>query len=381
MRNDMRAHNLRHGASLQAGSGGRKPLSVFISCADEERELLLELEKHLTVLERCCLIVPGSLHDVLPGDRWESSLREKLDSADLLLLMLSPSFLASARHNEEIRHAVARHRAGQAVVVPILVRPCLWPETPLGELTPLPRQLRAVTQHEDRDAVWVEIAGELRRLLPVTPPPVVDPVPQEVVPAVRSDVLDVRFMLTSSPRLAAPAADGWADVLGRESIPRAAAIRPMLHSEEPCHAILLVEAYTSTGSTQEIEIFLPDCGPVTPGCAERRTGMEARQWCSIPERPIVETSQGVARWRLSLVVSTEPLDAMLDAANVRSGPEDLAWMSAARALLSAMRAPALVAEVGVPLLTARGYEIAPSTRAVRLTGKGSLLYTVDLEIR
>jgi hypothetical protein len=55
-----------------------------------------------------------------------------------------------------------RQAAGTARVIPVLLRPCLWEDTPFGGLSPLPANRVPVTKHPSQDEALAEVARALR---------------------------------------------------------------------------------------------------------------------------------------------------------------------------------------------------------------------------
>jgi hypothetical protein len=80
----------------------------------------------------------------------------------VLLLLLSPDFFNSDYcYEEEMQIALDRHSRGEAIVVPIVARPCQWKETDLAPIQGLPRDMRPVTRWDDRDAAWSDVVEGL----------------------------------------------------------------------------------------------------------------------------------------------------------------------------------------------------------------------------
>jgi hypothetical protein len=139
---------------------------VFVSYAHEDEAHLRTLEKHLSLLKRQGLI--ETWHDRLiePGDEWEPRLDQALESAGLVLLLVSPDFMASPYCFErEMERALERHRAGEARVVPVFVRPCDWRDAPFARLQGLPRDAVPVTKWSDPDEAWTNVAVGLRAVI------------------------------------------------------------------------------------------------------------------------------------------------------------------------------------------------------------------------
>jgi hypothetical protein len=61
--------------------------------------------------------------------------------------------------------ALERHRAGKAVVIPLILRPCSWKHTSLGGLLAIPRDGTPVSKFADPDDAWHDVETEIRRLI------------------------------------------------------------------------------------------------------------------------------------------------------------------------------------------------------------------------
>jgi hypothetical protein len=124
------------------------------------------LEKHLRQLQRQGLI--SAWHDgkILPGETWTHEIEMHLETASLILLLVSPDFLDSDYcYDIQMQRALERHERGAARVVPIILRPCDWQHSPLKDLQCLPRDGQSVTQWQDQDEAFHAITQGLRRII------------------------------------------------------------------------------------------------------------------------------------------------------------------------------------------------------------------------
>jgi 3',5'-cyclic AMP phosphodiesterase CpdA len=142
-----------------------EPVRLFFSYAHEDEGFADELGAHLQPLVRRGEIRVWGDRQIAAGQDWAEAHARELESARMIVLLVSASFLASERTYEDLDAAMQRRRAGEAQVVPILVRPCDWRSGPLEELQPLPRNQLPVASWSNRDEAWAEIARELRSLL------------------------------------------------------------------------------------------------------------------------------------------------------------------------------------------------------------------------
>lgn len=63
--------------------------------------------------------------------------------------------------------AIQRHESGDALVIGIVVSPCLWEETPLRKIQMIPRDGKCVTSNEDRSEIWKTVATIIRDTIAV----------------------------------------------------------------------------------------------------------------------------------------------------------------------------------------------------------------------
>ncbi len=141
----------------------RNALEVFISYAHDDESLRAELEDHLKPLERDGEIRPWHDLKIAAGDDRRRQIDQRLEAADLILLLVSPSFLASdGCFDVEAKRALERHTQGQALVMPIIARPCDWASAPFAGLQALPTGGKPVVTWQDRDQAWLDVAEGLR---------------------------------------------------------------------------------------------------------------------------------------------------------------------------------------------------------------------------
>ena len=144
-----------------------EPISIFFSYSRKDAALMQELEDHLEPLKLSGLI--NSWHDgcIEPGEEWESKIKDNLETAQIILLLISIDFIKSSYcYDVELRKAIDRHKARDAYVIPVILRSCLWTQVPvgnmyLGDLQALPKDAKPISQWTDRDEAYTNIAEEL----------------------------------------------------------------------------------------------------------------------------------------------------------------------------------------------------------------------------
>lgn len=144
-------------------NSGLKPLTVFFSYAHEDESLRDKLATHLKSMEREGLIQGWSDRQISPGSEWDAAIKQQLTTAEIILLLISADFIASNySFDVELRHAIERHEAGTARVIPIVLRPCDWENLSFGKLQALPKDAKPVTTWSDKDEAFLDIAKGIR---------------------------------------------------------------------------------------------------------------------------------------------------------------------------------------------------------------------------
>src|SRR5437762_7381505 len=114
-------------------------IEIFISYAHEDETLLEDLKKHLSVLHRRELIKLWYDRDISAGKEWEDEINFHLNTAQIILLLISPDFMKSDYcYSKEMMRALERHKVKEARVIPVILRSVLWKESPIGKLQALP---------------------------------------------------------------------------------------------------------------------------------------------------------------------------------------------------------------------------------------------------
>lgn len=150
---------------MTTGSTGLPPL-IFYSYAREDSRHLRALRNSLSLLKREGKIADWYDRKILPGDSWQEAIERQLESARIILFLVSPDFIASDYcWGTEVHRALERRERGEAIVVPIIVRPTDWHSAPFGGLQALPPGGRPVTTWANRDEAWAEVTAEIRVLI------------------------------------------------------------------------------------------------------------------------------------------------------------------------------------------------------------------------
>lgn len=137
---------------------------VFFSYSHVDEALRDQLEIQLKMLKRQGIIETWHDRRIVAGQELDGVINEELMSADIVLLLVSPDFLASEYcYDREMTAAMQRHDQGEAVVIPVILRPCDWFPAPFGKLTATPSDAKPVTQWPDRDVAMLDVVKDIRK--------------------------------------------------------------------------------------------------------------------------------------------------------------------------------------------------------------------------
>ena len=121
------------------GSG----IKLFFSYSHQDESLRDELEKHLSSLKREGILQTWHDRDISAGSDWTRQINQHLEQADIILLLISPDFLASDYcYGIELKRAMERHQQGEAEVVPVILRPVDWQRAEFATLQALPQKAK-----------------------------------------------------------------------------------------------------------------------------------------------------------------------------------------------------------------------------------------------
>jgi len=141
-------------------------IKVFFSYSHNDETERNELEKHLAVLRRQGFIETWYDRRILAGTEQHNEIDQNLVESDLVLLLVSPDFLASDYcYSKEMEKALEMRSEGVVWVIPIILEHCDWKNTPLKGLLACPRDGKPISDYPNPNKAFNEIAQEIRRVI------------------------------------------------------------------------------------------------------------------------------------------------------------------------------------------------------------------------
>ena len=150
--------------AAQNASAVSTPVEIFVSYSHKDEGFRSELVEALSTLRREGVAVHWDDRKINPGDEWKTEIDQHLNSADIVLLLISRKFVHSDYcFVTEGQRAMQRYEAGEAQVIPVLVESCDWETLPFAKLQVLPEPATPVAEWDSRAAAWTSVAKGVRK--------------------------------------------------------------------------------------------------------------------------------------------------------------------------------------------------------------------------
>lgn len=146
----------------------KQKIEIFLSYSDKDESLCELLLSHLSPLRRLDVIKHWHHHQIIAGQNWVNETIKYLDTAQVILLLISSDFIDSDYcFSDQLKRAMERHTAGTARVIPILLRNVDYVGMPFEKLEPLPQNRCPVksSSWQNWDEAFEHIARGVRAVI------------------------------------------------------------------------------------------------------------------------------------------------------------------------------------------------------------------------
>lgn len=141
-------------------------IDAFISYSHADEKALERLHKHLAMLQREGDLNAWSDHKLLAGSKLDSEISAILEKSGLFLALVSPDYLASRYcYENEFQYALKLAEAGKIRIVPIILEPCDWRESPFTQFMALPKDGKPISEWTNQNNAYLDVVTGLRRIL------------------------------------------------------------------------------------------------------------------------------------------------------------------------------------------------------------------------
>ena len=136
-----------------------EPIEVVISYSHKDVKAVEQLETHLSTMKRSNFINLWYDRSIKAGREWDETIRQKFATADVILLIVTPDFIASDFcYCKEMDWALQRHQNHETCVIPVIFRPTQWAKAPFSVLQALPHEGKPVTEWQSRVQALLNVA-------------------------------------------------------------------------------------------------------------------------------------------------------------------------------------------------------------------------------
>lgn len=140
-------------------------VEIFFCYAPEDKKLLKRLIKQLSPWRQQGLVTIWHDDYINAGQEWEEVIHANMARAQIIMLLVSPDFIASNNCYREMERAMERQKRGEAYVIPVILRPIHWQDTPFGRLEALPKNGKPITTWKNQDLALYNVAKGLYGIL------------------------------------------------------------------------------------------------------------------------------------------------------------------------------------------------------------------------
>ena len=140
-------------------------MKVFFSYSHTDEVIRDQLDVHFAMLKRNGV---DTWHDrrILAGERFDNLIRQELENADIILLLVSPAFLNSNYcYSVEMTRALQRSDEGTAHILPVIAEICDWKASPLSGIKALPKDGKALSMYPNPNEGFMEVVDEIRKVI------------------------------------------------------------------------------------------------------------------------------------------------------------------------------------------------------------------------
>jgi Protein kinase domain/TIR domain len=146
------------------GMGHFKTFIAYSRADQTEKDFFV---KHLSPLEKSGLITIWTDANIKPGELWEKEIFTQLSKAEVIIFLISIDFNTSNFiQDTEFKKAKERFENKEVLIIPILIRDCMWEEFELvRDLQILPGDGKSIQDYTSKDSAYTNITRSIKQLL------------------------------------------------------------------------------------------------------------------------------------------------------------------------------------------------------------------------
>lgn len=136
---------------------------MFISYSHKDEEYKDALLEHMASLRRTGEVEEWHDRKIEPGKNWKNEISQHLHNSTIIIFLISASFINSDYCVEvEAKTAFEKHLKGEALLIPIVIRPTHWNDSEFANIQSLPKDSKPVTTWENADMAWLDVVQGIK---------------------------------------------------------------------------------------------------------------------------------------------------------------------------------------------------------------------------
>ncbi len=140
-------------------------VKIFISYCHCDERYAKKLINHLSVLVKNKLVEYWYDRCIDGGQLWNKKIMDELNDSQIVILLVSADFLA-LQFCYDIEYKLAEEKNKK--IVPIIVRPCSWHLSPIGQYQAYPKDGKPIENFSNQDTAFTCIINKLNDLIKST---------------------------------------------------------------------------------------------------------------------------------------------------------------------------------------------------------------------
>ena len=141
-------------------------MEAFISYSHKDETYLDLFHRHLAQLKRDGLIQTWTDQKILAGGMLNEEISHSLGSAQIFIALLSPDYINSNYcYEKEFETAMTMQAQKTLTIVPVILEPCDWKNTPFAQYKALPKDGKPVSDWSNENNAMLDVIQKIRKLV------------------------------------------------------------------------------------------------------------------------------------------------------------------------------------------------------------------------
>ncbi len=152
--------------TMQApASTKRNKINVYFLAAPEDERECAAIKKYLApVLRNSKIPIEINSDFEIPAGEDTEKYQQRLYEADIVVAFISADFIDDEETYQRTKKVIARYNKNETIMLPILIRNCMWKSTPFVNLPLLPKNFQPLNNKQfwnSEDDALTSVVGDI----------------------------------------------------------------------------------------------------------------------------------------------------------------------------------------------------------------------------